>query len=422
MSHKTIDTPDPTRAARRSHTRDAGETARRGRIGPAPDSLLPRQLGNARLQLLARDGSAAAPRVQRACACGGGCASCSEDRRLQPSLRVGPVGDAYEQEADAVADRVMRMPAPAMGGGAPAPPSIQRLSAGDGGGGPTSTDDLDLSGGAPLSESTRGFMEPRFGMDFGQVRLHADERAHAKSDELGARAFTYGNHIWLGRGESESDGRLLAHELTHVVQQGAAGERVQRTPQQDRCPGGEKVVTVDLISMPGSNRNPLEDLDHANLVYRPCCVRFELGTGLSVDPALANTWLGGDNDLAFGNACGSGSAEEFAMRAGADAAFGLSGRIRAFYVDTYTPATGRGTSYPPYCATGAGAPLLNNVYVTNTGARRTLAHEIGHILLNSPAHTGIDNPATADNIMVPTNTATGDAVDGTQCATIFASV
>ena len=68
-------------------------------------------------------------------------------------------------------------------------------------------------------------MEPRFGYDFSQVRLHADEPSHAAARALDAKAFTIGDHIFLGAGQrAPADGgdrRLLAHELTHVVQQRA---------------------------------------------------------------------------------------------------------------------------------------------------------------------------------------------------------
>ncbi|HEX2187459.1 MAG TPA: DUF4157 domain-containing protein, partial [Longimicrobiaceae bacterium] len=71
-----------------------------------------------------------------------------------------------------------------------------------------------------------------FGADFGGVRLHEGAEAAAAAERLDARAFTYGSDIWLGAGAGEGDRRLMAHELTHVVQQGggSAGTRVQRDP------------------------------------------------------------------------------------------------------------------------------------------------------------------------------------------------
>jgi hypothetical protein len=81
------------------------------------------------------------------------------------------------------------------------------------------------SGGSPLSSGVRSFFERRFGYDFSEVRIHDTYRDRADAASLSARAFTYGKHIWLGDGESATDSRLMAHELTHVVQQDAAVRR-----------------------------------------------------------------------------------------------------------------------------------------------------------------------------------------------------
>ncbi len=84
-----------------------------------------------------------------------------------------------------------------------------------------------------LDPATRGFMEPRFGYDFSQVRVHANASSGAAARALGAKAFTIGDHIFLGADQrapvSGGDRRLLAHELTHVVQQrSGAVEGAQR--------------------------------------------------------------------------------------------------------------------------------------------------------------------------------------------------
>ena len=85
-------------------------------------------------------------------------------------------------------------------------------------------------GGRPLSNSTRAFFEPRFGVDFSQVRVHTDSRAAETAKSINARAFTVARDIAFSGGqfapESQDGRRLLAHELTHVVQQN--GHQLQR--------------------------------------------------------------------------------------------------------------------------------------------------------------------------------------------------
>jgi hypothetical protein len=92
--------------------------------------------------------------------------------------------------------------------------------------------------GNPLPLSVRRFMEPRFRADFSNVRVHTDDRSATLNRQLGARAFAVGNQLFFGRGQFRPDtgeGReLIAHELTHTLQQGAAvrrSEEVQVTQQ-----------------------------------------------------------------------------------------------------------------------------------------------------------------------------------------------
>jgi Domain of unknown function (DUF4157) len=82
------------------------------------------------------------------------------------------------------------------------------------------------SAGRPLDRAARALLEPRFGHDFGQVRVHTDAAADLAARELGARAFTSGRDIVFARDQyaphTPAGRRLLAHELTHVVQQRSA--------------------------------------------------------------------------------------------------------------------------------------------------------------------------------------------------------
>jgi hypothetical protein len=168
---------------------------------------------------------------------------------LQPKLAVGAPGDAYEQEAERVAERLSRMPEPthpacACGGGCTGCQSkqlkqdiqhVQTQHVGATGSeqveAPPSVHDVIASPGQPLDLATRSFFEPRFGRDFSRVRVHADADADQSARQVSANAYTVGHDIVFGAGRfapHTAQGRhLLAHELTHVVQQSAA-HRLQR--------------------------------------------------------------------------------------------------------------------------------------------------------------------------------------------------
>ncbi|HSR39272.1 MAG TPA: DUF4157 domain-containing protein, partial [Phnomibacter sp.] len=82
------------------------------------------------------------------------------------------------------------------------------------------------AGGSAMPEPTRQFMESRFGADFSGVRIHTDATAQEMSSSIRAHAFTYQNHIFFNSGKFDTDSSagktLLAHELTHTIQQGAS--------------------------------------------------------------------------------------------------------------------------------------------------------------------------------------------------------
>ncbi len=171
-------------------------------------------------------------------------------RDTRVGLAVSKPDDPSEREAATVAERVLA------GGDAriqTAPTaSIQRDDAGgDGGAGAAGA--LPLGDGRPLDRGVRSALEPRFGADFSHVRVHAGADARRAADALGARAFTIGDHIGFHGGEHRPDGtsglRLLAHELTHVVQQQrSGGVAIQRDafgspPVSVRSPVFEEAAT-----------------------------------------------------------------------------------------------------------------------------------------------------------------------------------
>jgi len=180
-------------------------------------------------------------------------------RAIQAKLTVSQPDDPYEREADRVADQVMRMAVPSFNNASgivqrqcssceEEEQKVQRKEESD----TTDSPIVDQSmmhgvlssSGQPLDPVTRSFMEDRFSHDFSRVRVHADDNAAALAWQLNARAYTTGNHIGFGAGRyepaTERGQRLLAHELTHVVQQSGnqAGPTIQRDEERF-CPNGE---------------------------------------------------------------------------------------------------------------------------------------------------------------------------------------
>jgi len=94
--------------------------------------------------------------------------------------------------------------------------------------------------GQKMDEPTKTFMESKFGYDFGDVEIHNDSQANESSSQLNALAYTHGGHIVFGKGQyqphTHTGKQLLAHELTHVIQQSNSGTDpvIQRDPDPKR--------------------------------------------------------------------------------------------------------------------------------------------------------------------------------------------
>jgi hypothetical protein len=154
--------------------------------------------------------------------------------KVQAKLIVNPPDDQYEKEADRMAATTTRLPNGRVGreGEGVAPVWMKAVSSQL----PEVSDEMESrikaaqGSGQPLSDSVRASLEPHFGRDFSQVRLHTDPEADELCQELGAKAFTTGHDVFFREGayqpDSRSGKRLLGHEIAHVVQQGAA--RVSR--------------------------------------------------------------------------------------------------------------------------------------------------------------------------------------------------
>jgi hypothetical protein len=215
-----------TKQAGRSETR--GASARRAEAEPwplHPILQLQRDIGNQAVLSLLRSGA------------------------IQAKLAVGAVDDPLEHEADRVADQVMRMPHPALAIST-APPQMSRkcaaceeedaktlrtksagASRAAGGEAPSIVHDALRSPGQPLDVATRAYFEPRFRRDFGGVSIHTGEKAAESARAMNALAYTVGSDVVFAAGRyvptSDAGRQLIAHELTHVLQQSNGVPREQ---------------------------------------------------------------------------------------------------------------------------------------------------------------------------------------------------
>ncbi|MEO1623762.1 MAG: DUF4157 domain-containing protein [Bacteroidota bacterium] len=189
-------------------------------------------------------------------------------QRVQPKLTINQPGDRYEQEADAMAERVGRMswrhgPTPHLQGvQAGAIQRKEQTKSSPATAWPSSS--LTSSGGQPLSSPTRQLMEGAFQTNFSSVRLHTNESAARMSQGIQARAFTHGSHIYFNQGQYQphsTDGRkLLAHELTHVVQQRKAPRKLGHV-QRKELGGG-------MLRRPPANRQPQDWFHYDRMIWQ----------------------------------------------------------------------------------------------------------------------------------------------------------
>lgn len=199
---------------------------------------------------------------------------------IQPKVAISAPGDVHEEEADRVARRVMRMSdleiqrKCACGGGCPncqagqaglkdrlLPARRDQTNIAGETGAPAIVNEALRSPGTALDPSTRSFFEPRFGHDFGHVRIHTGAQAAESARAIHAKAYTFGRNIVFGSGQydpqSAAGKSLLAHELMHVRQQaGARGARIDRfvaCGPPENCPprdsGEENTARTEPMSV-----------------------------------------------------------------------------------------------------------------------------------------------------------------------------
>jgi hypothetical protein len=198
----------------------------------------------------------------------------------EEKVTVSRPGDPPEKEADQVADEIMGL-------GTGKTSSKTRTMQ------PGRSAKISVSGGEPLDNSTRNFFEPRFGHNFSNVRVHADSQAGRAAASVAARAYTLGDDIVFGSGQyapGTPEGRhLLAHELTHTLQQSDSPALVQRAPGNASVmpPNSSSASTPPMSVAPpsagGDNPSPPPAAAAKSVVYK--------GKTLHSEPASAKKML-----------------------------------------------------------------------------------------------------------------------------------
>ena len=369
----------------------------------------------------------------------------SDDSTLSGSMRVSEDGDAGEREAEAVAEKVItdggHEAGPAnihpvssaiqrIGDPSKIPPGLERECeiAGDS---PGSTSESLLFGNnvstlSPLQRQQIDNFVLNWGAAGGNAPVRVDGYASTPgTDELNWRLSCSRAEEVVNELTTPTSGipgipagfiRTVAQGETSEF--GAVGSNQRATisspltlPPAPAPPPGLKTVTVDFVRLHGSTLSPVTELAAANTIFSSCNINFTVGAMLPEESlATTQSWLGGDTDLnASGITCSATTTEEKKMYDEANLAHTLSSRMRVFLVDTFSGYGAAGFSRPPYCAGGGYA---NHVILSNvaSGATNPLAHEFGHILLNSGDHS------TSPNLMAPSG---GTVLNPTQCATCF---
>jgi len=236
----------------------------------------------------------------------------TESSIIQTKLTINQPGDEYEQEADRISEQVMRMPqfqrACACGGGCTGCQAkllgkedeiVQRqtkpvqTSGEQKTGTPSIVYDELHSSGHPLDSSVRSYFEPRFSYDFNQVRVHTGSKASESASAMNALAYTVGHDIVFGPGQYEpgtAEGkRLLAHELTHVIQQDAKTLHLQRAVA---CESGEACPTRLPGELTRSRSTPMQvEIDQSASSFTVVIFNFAINeAGVKSDLSSNPVW------------------------------------------------------------------------------------------------------------------------------------
>ena len=264
---------------KRQNSQDTADGTRKSANSPGATHFLQRHLGNSYMQSVAGGQQSPAdpfhqnPEIGKARA-----------KRGQPELTISQPSDSYEQDADRVVHHVTYPPTSSAkeneGEKCLFNPAYKVLPHSSASVPPNVALWLRRAGaGRPLSDSARHYMEQWFNADFADVRIHTGEYNEYTASLLGANAFTYKNHIFLGKGRSESDHSLLAHELAHTLQQ--SGHALNKTSSKGESPNVNNRLLLSHITDPTVQR----DIDYPS------------GTGRRIGDVAEAPWYAVDYRL-----------------------------------------------------------------------------------------------------------------------------
>jgi hypothetical protein len=320
---------------------------------------------------------------------------------VQRSIAIGAVDDPLEHEADAVADKVMRMPANNFTQRKcpeceeedkvqrkPLASFIQKLGNDSGTKASDSVSQRINStkgGGSNMDSGTKSFMESRFETDFSGVKIHTGDYAVQMSQELNAQAFTVGNDVYFNSGKFNPDNnggkQLLAHELTHVLQQSGLRNNAQNKIQRQAAPPAKKTIWLHIgfDSSAQADTNTMKKLRASiaaeESAIASCCSTKAKACDVQIKPLY--DWNRNNKPAPSDGDYDSDIAADLNLRDNniKNINTGKAGGIRLLVTGSTLSQTWQGVRLFANANSGAD----NMIWNVNVAPDETLSHETGHI-------------------------------------------
>ncbi|HSN05088.1 MAG TPA: DUF4157 domain-containing protein [Nitrospira sp.] len=283
-----------------------------------------------------------------------------------------------------------------------------------------------LGSGQPLDAATRAFFEPRFGRDFGAVRVHTDAQASEAARSVSARAFTVGRQLVFGKGEyspaSTEGKRLLAHELTHTAQQGATATRASLQRQAAR-PVPRKTIWVNIgfDSSAQANEETMRKLRASiraeKTAIASCCAVHN--QACNIDVKQFYDWRRSNKPAPADGDYDSDVAADRALRdRNFDNIAGHAGGVKVLVTESTLSQTWQGGRIFPRANTSDKGILWNRALA----AEDTVAHESGHAAGYAGDAEGGAHSTDPHNLMSPGSVRLAEATpDANWCQQIAAT-